>query len=61
MTNETRDFDYNGHHYRIVPVEGSLKGEISIIRDNRRVVKVSKKTMPQTNAGIEYLFKEKTQ
>ncbi|MBQ7204653.1 MAG: hypothetical protein IJS04_02315 [Muribaculaceae bacterium] len=61
MTKETRDFDYNGHHYRIVPVEGALKGEISIIRDNRRVVKVNKKTMPQTNAGIEYLFKEKTQ
>ena len=56
MTKETRDFDYNGHHYRVVPVEGSLKGEISIIRDNRRVVKVSRKTMPQTNAGIEILF-----
>ncbi len=56
MKNEIRDFDYNGHHYRVVPVEGSLKGEISIIRDNRRVVKVSRKTMPQTNAGIEILF-----
>ena len=58
MANETRDFDYNGHHYRIVPVEGSLKGEISIIRDNRRVVKVSKNTLPDTEAGIEKLFNQ---
>ena len=56
---ELRDYDYNGHHYRIVPVEGSLKGEVSIIRDNRRVVKVSKKTMPLTVAGIEKLFNER--
>lgn len=56
-----RDYDYNGHHYRIVPVEGSLDGAMSVIQDNRRVVTMHFNTLERlvTKAEIEELFNEK--
>lgn len=51
-----REFDYRGHHYLVVPIEGS--DEFSITRDGLKARKVKREVAEQPMQYVEKLFKD---
>lgn len=51
-----REFDYRGHHYLVVPIEGC--DEFSITRDGLKARKVKREVAEQPMQYVEKLFKD---
>ena len=51
----SRDFDYNGHHYRVTPIEGSCD-EFIIIKDGRKTRRVKKEIADKAMEFVDKLF-----
>lgn len=52
----TREFDYKGHHYKVVPIENDDQHFI-IIRDGVKSRRVSKELAEEPMRFIDRLFK----
>ena len=50
-----QEFNKNGHHYRVVPVENS--DEYVIIRDGRQTRRVGKEIAHKAIENVDKLFK----
>ena len=51
----TREFNKNGHHYKVVGVENN-PDEFIIIRDGRKTKRVNKETADNAIEHVEHLF-----
>lgn len=51
-----REFNYKGHHYKVVPIEGS--NDFTIIRDGRMPRRVCKEIAEKAIENVERLFKD---
>ncbi len=51
----TREFNHNGHHYKVVGIENN-PDEFIIIRDHRRAKRVKKEIADNAMEHVEHLF-----
>lgn len=52
-----REFNYRGHDFNVVPIEGNAE-EFIIIRDGRQTCRVKKEIAANAMQNVDKLFKD---